>query len=103
MCRRGLKSWDFGRSSFGCEFPIDFFNRKGLRIEVVSNPVAHFFVLFMVRVSEGVEKIIKPGDATAVVGRTCEFPIDADWIVHIGKERQLLLEDHCVSQLSPKS
>src|SRR5271170_1875856 len=48
---------------------------------------------FMVGVGEGIEKVIEPWYAAAVVGRTCEITIDADWIAHIRQDWKLLLED----------
>lgn len=75
-----------------CDLPINFFNREGLAIEITAGPVAHFLMLFMVGVGEGVEGVIKPRDASAVVRRTRETSIDTVWAGNIRQERQQLLE-----------
>ena len=97
MCRRRLTLRDFGRATLGCELPIDFLNREGLGIEIAADPVAHFLMLFMVGIGEGVEEFIKPRDPSAVVRRTRETSIYADWAGHIRQERQQFLEDDCVA------
>jgi hypothetical protein len=94
--RSGLILGRGGATASRCELPIHFLNREGLGIEIAAHPVAHFLMLFMVGISEGVEEFIKPGDATAVVGRTRETSIDTDWAGHIRQERQQLLQDDCV-------
>src|SRR4051812_1222136 len=90
---RGLKFRYFDRSSSGSEFSINFLNREGLGIEIAADPVAHFLMLFMVGIGEGIEEFMEPRDATAVVRRTRETSIDTDWAGHIRQERQQLLED----------
>ena len=85
-----------GATPLGCELPINFLNREGLRIEIAADPVAHFLMLFMVGIGEGVDELIKPKDASAVVRWTRETSIDTDWIGRTRHERQQLLEDDCV-------
>jgi hypothetical protein len=51
---------------------------------------------FMVGVVESIEKVIKPGDAAAVLGRTGELAIRADGIGSVGVCRKLLLQHDAV-------
>ena len=48
----------------GCEHPVDLVNRKGLGIKIIADPVAHFFVPFVVGVVEGLYKVVESGDAS---------------------------------------
>ena len=50
-------------------------------------------MLFVVGVSDGLNEIIKSRDAAAVVWRTCELAIDADWMARVGQEGKLLFKD----------
>ncbi|HEY2858088.1 MAG TPA: hypothetical protein VGJ21_06710 [Terracidiphilus sp.] len=93
ICRNRLILGSAGATPLGSELPINFLNREGLGIEIAADPVAHFLMLFMVGIGEGVEEFIKPRDASTVVRRTRETSIDTDWAGHIRQERQQLLED----------
>ena len=60
-------------------------------------------MLLMPGVGERIEKDVKTGDSARVFGRTCEFPVDADWMARVEEKGQSSLKDHGVLQLSPKS
>jgi hypothetical protein len=59
--RSGLILGRGGATSSRCELPINFLNREGPGIVIAADPVAHFLMLFMVGISEGVEEFIMQG------------------------------------------
>ena len=71
----------------GQEHSVDIVHGKGLRIEVITNPFADFFVPIIFSVSESLDKFVVSGDASAVVRLARGFPVDADWIPEIGIKR----------------
>src|SRR5260370_8300889 len=79
----GLSLGSFAATAHGREHLIDLFNRKGLGIKIIADPVAHFFVPFVVGIVEGIYKVVESGDASTIFRWTCELTIRADRIRHI--------------------
>src|SRR5450432_1043964 len=76
-----------------CEHPVDLVNRKGLGIKIIADPVAHFLVPFVVRVVEGLYKVVESGDASTVFWGTRELTIRANRIRHVRINGKPFLQD----------
>ena len=89
----GLTLGRFGVAAYGCEHPVDLVNRKGLGIKIIADPVAHFFVPFVVGVVEGLYKVVESGDASTIFRWTRELTVGAERIPHIPIDRKPFLQD----------
>src|SRR5664280_539252 len=89
----GLTLGSFGVAAYGCEHPVDLVNRKGLGIKIIADPVAHFFVPFVVGVVEGLYKIVESGDASTIFRWTRELTIRAGRIRDVRINGKPLLQD----------
>src|ERR1035441_10000811 len=89
----GLTLGRFGVAAYGCEHPVDLVNRKGLGIKIIADPVAHFFVPFVVGVVEGLYKVVESGDASTIFRWTRELTIRAGRIRDVRINGKPLLQD----------
>src|SRR5260370_39731329 len=89
----GLTLGSFAATARGCEHLIGLVNRKGLGIKIIADPVAHFFVSFVVGIVEGIYKVVESGDASTIFRWTRELTIRADRIRHTRINGKPLLQD----------
>src|ERR1035437_4658394 len=89
----GLTLGRFGVAAYRCEHPVDLVKRKGLGIKIIADPVAHFFVPFVVGVVEGLYKVVESGDASTIFRWTRELTIRAGRIRDVRINGKPLLQD----------
>src|ERR1700737_2133773 len=75
---------------------FDLFNRKGLGVKIIADPVEDFFVPFVVGVVEGLYQIIESGNASTIFWWTRQLTIRADRIRHSRIIWKPLLQDDAV-------
>jgi hypothetical protein len=83
----------FAATAHGGEQPVDLVDRKGAGIIIIADPVAHFFVAFVLGVVDGLYKIVESRDASTIFRWTRELTIGADRIRHIQINWKPLLQD----------
>ena len=78
------------------EQPVDLVDGKGLGVKIITDPVEHLLVPFVVGVTDGLYEIVESGNASTIFRWTRKLTIGADRIRRIRIRWKPLLQDDSV-------